>query len=70
MAAYLNGAQNGSSDGGSLEAVVGAPLCPQMLALFREAMRFDSCKNKDVPAHSFVVFGASVSKISVFMVYC
>ncbi|XP_022651211.1 glucose-6-phosphate 1-dehydrogenase-like isoform X4 [Varroa destructor] len=59
MAAYLNGAQNGSSDGGSLEAVVGAPLCPQMLALFREAMRFDSCKNKDVPAHSFVVFGAS-----------
>lgn len=49
----------GNSTG--IDAVVGAPLSPQMIALFREAMHFDSLEKKDVAAHSFVVFGASVS---------
>ncbi|XP_028966784.1 glucose-6-phosphate 1-dehydrogenase [Galendromus occidentalis] len=47
----------GNSSG--IEAVVGAPLSPQMIALFREAMHFDSLEKKDVAVHSFVVFGAS-----------
>ncbi|OQR74291.1 glucose-6-phosphate 1-dehydrogenase X-like [Tropilaelaps mercedesae] len=58
MAAHLGSPQN---SGGGLEAVVGAPLSPQMIALFREAMHFDSLEANDVAAHSFVVFGASAS---------
>ena len=46
----------------AIDAVVGAPLSPQMIALFREAMHFDSLEKKDIAAHCFVVFGASVSK--------
>lgn len=64
MEAYLNnGAQGGSA---GLDEIIGAPLSPQMLALFREAMQFDSPENKDVASHVFVVFGASVSRTQHF----
>lgn len=43
-------------------ARVDSPLSGQMIALFRETMDLDFSQNKEIAAHSFVIFGASVSK--------